>query len=76
MSLLPGGQQDFTVSVTGTENRAVKFDPIGPDGGTIRPTAKGGVWTYTAPKSVLAANTVAITAEEPWRTRRSAAQRT
>ena len=63
VSLLPGGQQDFTVSVTGTENRAVKFDPIGPDGGTIQPTAKGGVWTYTAPKSVLAANTVAITAE-------------
>jgi hypothetical protein len=59
-----GGQRDFTISVTGTQNRALKFDPIDPGSGEIEP-AKGndGVWRYTAPGSVLARRTVSITAQ-------------
>jgi hypothetical protein len=59
-----GGQKDFTVSVAGTANKAVKFDPIDLLSGSIQ-AAQGrpGVWTYTAPKLVTARRTVSITAE-------------
>ena len=58
------GHQDFTVSVTGTENRAVKFDPIDPGAGSIQPAqGQDAVWTYTAPLAVLVRRTVSITAE-------------
>ena len=63
-SLGASGQQDFTVSVTGTENRAVKFDPIAPGSGSIAPAkGKDGVWTYTAPVFVPLRRTVNITVE-------------
>ena len=58
------GHQDFNSSVTGTENRAVKFDPIDPGAGSIQPAqGQDAVWTYTAPQPVLVRRTVSITAE-------------
>jgi hypothetical protein len=63
-TLRGGGRKDFTISVAGTGNRAVRFDPIDPGAGSLRPAqGRDGVWTYTAPRSVESRRTVGITVE-------------
>ena len=58
------GQQDFTITVTGTANQAVKIDLLPPGAGAIEPVrGKQGVWAYTAPQSIPRDNPVKIIAE-------------
>ncbi len=58
-----GGQKNFTVTVTGTENPAVRFEPIPRGLGQILPALdKERVWTYHAPSFVPELKTVSLTA--------------
>ena len=58
------GEQDFTITVTGTANQVVKIDPLPPLAGTIEPVrGKQGVWAYKAPQSIPFVNPVQITAK-------------